>query len=266
MQQQMFDRLQQAERERFRALAEFQLEQFGAIREELDQLVELRQELDELRGELKAQGSHALGAGLIGRRAAALPPPAGVRGPRRPPQSSPGQARRPSSPPTCCGSRSARHPERRGSIRGDRLTRGPRPPRGRSPRAGRRARTSRSDATSVPPGVAPGLGGGGPGRFGEERQGGVGPGGEVGDGAIDGRGAADLAEDGQVAGQQRCAAGQGLGDRQAEPFGVARLKHQRGPAVDGRERQDRGRAERQRRRRSRRADAQVARPDAPERW
>lgn len=56
LQQHMFDRLQQAEHERFRALAALQYEQFGAIRDELDQLRELRQELDEIHGALRAQG------------------------------------------------------------------------------------------------------------------------------------------------------------------------------------------------------------------
>jgi pSer/pThr/pTyr-binding forkhead associated (FHA) protein len=61
MQQHMFDRLQEAERERFQALVAFQGEQFAALREELEQLRELRQEIDEMRGELDARGRSPAG-------------------------------------------------------------------------------------------------------------------------------------------------------------------------------------------------------------
>ena len=66
MQQHMFDRLQQAERERFQAFAAFQGEQFAALREELEQLRELRQEIDEMRGELKTEGRSPGGRGRSG--------------------------------------------------------------------------------------------------------------------------------------------------------------------------------------------------------
>ena len=59
MQQHMFDRLQQAESERFQAFAAFQGEQFAALREELEQLRELRQEIDETAGRAENGGSHS---------------------------------------------------------------------------------------------------------------------------------------------------------------------------------------------------------------
>ncbi|WP_406701339.1 FHA domain-containing protein (plasmid) [Singulisphaera sp. Ch08] len=93
MQQHLFDRLQQAERERFQALATFQNEQFAALREELEQLRELRQEIDEMRGELIQEDRTSNGRTRTGKasvtrprlgaattpdtrdRAQALPPP-----------------------------------------------------------------------------------------------------------------------------------------------------------------------------------------------
>ena len=83
-----------------------------------------------------------------------------------------------------------------------------------------------------PPGV---VGGGLAEAVVEEVERGPGPGGDVADGAIDGRAAPDLAEHRDVAGEDQGAAGEGLDHWEAEPFGLARLEHQRGPAVHRRE-------------------------------
>lgn len=55
MQQHMFERIQEAERRRYQALITLQGEQFASLHEELEQLRELRQEVDELRSALRAE-------------------------------------------------------------------------------------------------------------------------------------------------------------------------------------------------------------------
>jgi hypothetical protein len=73
MQQHRLDRLQQAESERFQAFAAFQSEQFGALREELEQLRELRQEIDEMRSELKPEGRPNVGRDRSGNASVTRP-------------------------------------------------------------------------------------------------------------------------------------------------------------------------------------------------
>jgi hypothetical protein len=73
MQQQMLDRLQQAERERFQAFAAFQSEQFAILREELEQLRELRQEIDQMRSELMPEGRPNVGRDRSGNASVTRP-------------------------------------------------------------------------------------------------------------------------------------------------------------------------------------------------
>jgi hypothetical protein len=84
-------------------------------------------------------------------------------------------------------------------------------------------------------GAADVPGGGGLLTLGEKGEGGLGPGGDVTDGPVDGGRACNLTEDGDVARKEWDAAGEGLGDGEAEAFRLARLEDQAGTAVDGRE-------------------------------
>ena len=66
----------------------------------------------------------------------------------------------------------------------------------------------------------------------EEFESGLGPSGDVGDGSINDRRAADFAQDGEIAGEDRRAGGKGLDDGKAEAFGVAGEEDQIGAAID----------------------------------
>ena len=72
--------------------------------------------------------------------------------------------------------------------------------------------------------------------IGEKGQRGGCPGGNVANGTVHRRVAADFAQRGEIAGEQRNTARERLSGGKAEAFGFARLKHQGGAAIDGRER------------------------------
>ena len=68
----------------------------------------------------------------------------------------------------------------------------------------------------------------------EERRHACGPARDVADRTIRRRRAADFVQDGRIAGHDRCAARQRLGDGQREPFAIRGLQHERGPSIDRR--------------------------------